>query len=384
MKFENYKYVEAVSDDTATIRLDGTMGKQIDGAAVAAEINFLDKVVGVKRIDIRLNTQGGNVFDSYSIVGAIKSAKAEIHGFNDGLVMSAGFHTFLSCDVLHAFDHSIFMYHNPKLSSGKKDTSGLVATIKESMGILISGRLGKTVDEVNSMLDSEKFFLAGRFKEIFGIDIQVEKSESLPTITNSMTLEEVVAEYDNYSINLNKKDMSKEIDMTNVLASLEIEATVENPMAEIETKVESVLAENVALVEAKGTLTAQVEELQGKLNVIADAEAEAYVSELVKDNLVKEDSKDKILAAYKEDSAKVIAIYDSMPAPAATDSIVSENLDRTSEEVEENNELEIEAAEDGTLKDFQWYSENEPETLAEMETLNPEKFNFLLNEYANA
>jgi ATP-dependent protease ClpP protease subunit len=381
-----YKYVEAVSEDnkSATIRLDGTMGHEIDGASVAAEINFLDKIIGVKEIHVRLNTPGGSVFDSLSIVGAIKASTAKIHGHNDGMCMSAGFHTFLSCDVLHAYDHSIFMYHNPRRKDGvQEEEGGLVSTIKESMSTLIAGRLGKTVAEVDTMLDSEKFFLAGRFKEIFGIDIQVEKSESLPKITNSMTLEEVVAEYDNFNTNLNEEEMSKEneVDYSNVLASLEIEATVENPLAEIESKVSSVVAENVALTEAKSTLTAQVEGLQAKLDVIDNAEAEAYVAELVKDNLVKEESKETILAAYKEDSAKVIAIYDSMPAPAASDSIVADKLERKDEGKEK--ELKIEVDAEGNKKDFQWMSENEPDVLAEMETLNPEKFNFLLNEYVN-
>lgn len=383
MKLETkYKYVEAVSKDSATIRLDGTMGKQIDGASVAAEINFLDKIVGVNEIHIRLNTPGGNVFDSMSIVGAIKSSDATIHGHNDGMCMSAGFHTFLSCDVLHAYSHSIFMYHSPRKSDGTKDDTGIVATIKESMSVLISERLGKTPEEVDTMLDSEKFFLAGRFKEIFGIGLDVEKSTSLPKVTSSMTLEEVVAEYDNFNINLNKKEMPEtKMDFTNVLASLEIEATVESPLAEIESKVAEVLASNVSLVEAKSTLEGKVTELQGELNAIAGVEAEAYVNTLIEDKLIKAESKDKILASYTKNPEDVKAIFDSMPAPAASDSIVAEKLERKEDKKEV---LEMELTAEGDTKDYQWYSDKEPKVLAEMETANPDKFNFLLSEYANA
>ncbi len=382
MKFNTkYKYVEAVSEDndSATLRLDGTMGYEIDGAAVAAEINFLDKIIGVKNIHLRINTPGGSVFDSLSIAGAILSAKATTHGHNDGMCMSAGFHTFLACDILHAYDYSIFMYHNPRAKEGIEVDDEFLIAVKEGMSTLIAGRLNMTTEEVDKMLDNESFFSASKFNEIFGVQLNITSSERKPSITNSMTLEEVVAEFDNFNINLNKEEMSKENDYSNVLASLGVEATVENPLAKIETKVAEIVAENVTLTEAKSTLEGKVSELQGKLDKISGDEAVAYVNGLVEDKLLKEEAKDKVLAAYKTNPESVKAIYDSMPAPAASDTIESKVIER--KETEGKNKFEIEMTKEGVAKDYQWYGENEPEVLAEMQTSDPEKFNFLLTEY---
>ena len=160
MKFntEDFKYIEAIGDNVAKMRLDGSFGREIDGSSIAAEINFLDTIAKVKEIHLHFNTPGGAVFDSLSVVSAILGANATIHGHNDGICMSAGFHSFLSCDILHAYDFSMFMYHEAHINgnmSGKEisdSAKSFLAKTNEAMATLIANRLGKSQEEVADML----------------------------------------------------------------------------------------------------------------------------------------------------------------------------------------------------------------------------------------
>ena len=383
LELSDFKFIKAISDDdkVGTIRLDGSFGFDIDGPSVAAEINFLDKIIGVDEIHIHINTPGGVVFDSLSVAGAILEAKADTHAHNDGLCMSAGFHVFLSCDFLHAFDFAAFMYHGPRNpDTGEMASENeFVDTINKSMITLIANRLNKKEDEVAEMLDGEEFVMAKDFKKTFGLPIKIKTSKRKPNIKASMTIEQVVAEYSNFNFNLNDEEMPEnKLDVSKVLAKLELDADIANPMAKIEAKVDALLASKSSLEAANKTLTEKNESLNAELEKHTADEAVAYVEKLVRDEMIKKDAKDKIIASYKKNPESVKAIFDSMPAPSVTASISDASLPR-----DEAGKIKMEMT-DGdnpVPKDYLWYSKNEPKVLAEMESKDPEKFNFLLDKY---
>lgn len=371
---KEFKYISAQSKTRGEIRLDGTFGEQINGAAVAAEIYYLDKIVGVKEIHLYFNSVGGKVYDSMSIVSAILNAGAETHGHNDGLCMSSAFHSFISCDVLHAYDYSRFMYHSPSSPDGESEA---LEQIRSSMVTLIANRLNKKEDEVSSMLETEKFIKAKDFEKTFGLSIDIKSSARKPSITASMTIEDVVAEYTNF----NNKHKSKmpEFDINSVLAKLNLREDIANPVAKVEAKIDEILATNASLTASNKKLKEDNEKMENELKTFSEAKAKAYVDELVAEGLIKEDAVDSVLTAYKANPEAVKAAFDAIPAPSASATIVDKTLDRKSDTGKIV--MEYVDKEKKEPKDWAWYSKNASAELKEMKYSNPDKFKFLQNEY---
>ena len=390
---EDFKYIEAVDEasEEAVIRLDGRFGVEIDGAAIASEITFLDKVMGVKTINIHINTPGGVVFDSLSVVSAILSASAEVIGHNDGIVMSAGFHTFLACDRLMAFDYGVFMYHSARFPGVKrsqlsKSQKESLDVTNESMATLIANRLGKERNEVVEMLKDESYFQATDFEKKMGLAIEIKSSERKPSITANMSLEEMVAEFDKFNTNLKQEEMSEtKLDITGVMAKLEIPADEKSPIEAINAKVDSVLASNVALSKSNEKLTEEKNNLEASLKVYTDKEAEAYVEGLINDKLVKKEAKEEILAAYIASPEAIKAVYDNIPAPAATETIVEEGKE-TRDEIEAKADeigFKLEKDENGEVMDYGYYSKHKSDELKLMMREDRDRYNWLLEQYAN-
>lgn len=374
----DFKYITDISGESGSMVIDGSFGGDILGADIAAEIYYLDKVAKVKDLHIYMNSVGGKVFDSLSVVSAILGANATTHGHNNGLCASSAFHTILSCDKIHAFDYSIFMYHNPYDPSGANPA---LSTVRDSMVTLISNRLNKSEEEVSAMLDTETFIKARDFEKTFGLEIDIKPSTRKPNITASMTIDEIVAEYNNFNNNKNEQTMP-EFDINNVCAKLDLDPSAANVVTKIEAKVDAILAENVSLAATNKKLAEDNKTMKTELSAFAEVEAKAYVAGLLKDNLITKDSVEKIEAEYKANPEAIKAAFDSIPAPAASETIENKTLDRGAGE--EAGKVVMEYVGEGekkVAKDYQWYMENASAELAEMQTSNPEKFNFLLTEY---
>jgi ATP-dependent Clp protease, protease subunit len=378
-----FKHIESIDKETskATIRLDGRFGTEIDGAMIAHEISYLDRVEKVKEIHLHINTVGGVVFDSLSVVSAILSANAEIHGHNDGLCMSAGFHTWLACDVLHAFDYAIFMYHEASYSGMKradlsKSEKQSLDTTNASMATLIANRLNKTSEEVALMLKDESYFQATEFEEKMGMKIDIKTSARKPNIKASMSLEEVTAEFESFTnTNLKTEDMSENKDMTEIMAKLEISADEKNPM-------EAIMAKFTTMTKSVEAANSKVKELTASLKTYEAEKAESYIDSLIADEKIKPEAKESMLAAYIASPDVVKATFSAFVEAKVTDIIEDDADGRATIEANADGEkLVIEMTKEGVAMDYRWYSENDSDELKLMMRENPDKYNFLLDQY---
>ena len=383
---QDFKHIVSIDKEAskAIIRLDGTFGREIDGAMIAHEISYLDRVEKIKEIHLHINTVGGVVFDSLSVVSAILSANADIHGHNDGLCMSAGFHTWLACDVLHAFDYAIFMYHEASYSGTKRadlskaQRQSLDAT-NASMSTLIANRLGKTQEEVAEMLKDESYFQATKFEDKMGMKIDIKPSTRKPNLKASMSLEEVTAELKSFNnTNLNKEDMSENTDMITLIAKLEISADEKNPM-------EAIMAKFTAIEATAKKANDKVKELTASLKEYTDEKAEAYIDSLIADEKIKPEAKEAMLTAYLSNPDVVKATFAAQAEAKVTDTIDQTDEDSRAvvEALADGLKLEIEMTKDEVpvAMDYKWYSQNQSDELKLMMRENPDKYNFLLDEY---
>lgn len=85
------------------------------------------------RINIRLNSPGGSVFDGLAIFNAISASKKEIHTYNDGVCasMAAVLLESVSQDNIHPAKNSLFMIHSPSTCA-----CGNKAQLQEAINVL--------------------------------------------------------------------------------------------------------------------------------------------------------------------------------------------------------------------------------------------------------
>lgn len=123
----------------------------IDGGAFARELLQLD-TMGKSRIQVWINSPGGNVSDGMAIYNAILKSKTKVDTYCVGIAASIAAVIFQAGRNRVMSDYAQLMYHNPSGSTNK-----VLSTIKESLLVMICSRSGKEQTEVSKMMDRESW-----------------------------------------------------------------------------------------------------------------------------------------------------------------------------------------------------------------------------------
>ena len=173
--------------DADTTDKDGNIilgdGVGIIGAQFQQELLYID-TLGKKRIQVWINSCGGNVMDGYSIYNAILASKTPVDTYCVGCAASIAGVIFQAGRKRIMSDYSWLMYHNP---FGGSDA--ILSTMKDSIVKMIESRCGMSESEVNRMMNRETFILADEAKSMNLCD-EVDQTSKLNTkylkkITNS-------------------------------------------------------------------------------------------------------------------------------------------------------------------------------------------------------
>lgn len=100
----------------ATLRLYGTIGKNIDGNLFAQELASLDNRQ-MEVIHIRINSPGGDVFQGMSIVSAIMSMQTPVFAHIDGIAASMAAIVAVASKKVFMMDFAKLMIHDPYFSN---------------------------------------------------------------------------------------------------------------------------------------------------------------------------------------------------------------------------------------------------------------------------
>lgn len=131
----------------------------ICGADFCRELLLLDSV-GKQRIQIWINSIGGNVVDGYSILGAMLRSKAKIDTYNIGVAASTAGWLFEAGRNRDMSDYSTWMGHNPRNAEDDSEDSEICKKFRDSIITIISERTGTGLDETGAMLDKETYLTA--------------------------------------------------------------------------------------------------------------------------------------------------------------------------------------------------------------------------------
>ena len=163
--------VEATGD-TAEVTIYGSIGKWRDVEGdLAEEIRGID----ASHIDLRINSGGGDYFDSVAIYGALVEHRADVTAYVDGLAASGASLILQAADVRKAAKPSQVMIHDAwGLTMGNAqdhtEAAEVLDAISDSYAGVLADRAGGTTESWRELLRAEKWYSAAAAKAAGLID----------------------------------------------------------------------------------------------------------------------------------------------------------------------------------------------------------------------
>lgn len=143
------------ADGVATLMLYGDVGdgEKVDSAHVVSELLALQN--NYQKIDIRINSIGGDVYSGIAIYHALKTSKADITIYVDGVAASIAAVIALCGKPLYMSPHAQLMIHSVSAGSyGNADelrrTAEQIDQLETELAKMISGRCHLSPEEVQA------------------------------------------------------------------------------------------------------------------------------------------------------------------------------------------------------------------------------------------
>jgi ATP-dependent Clp endopeptidase proteolytic subunit ClpP len=148
MNSKKYYHVEAKADE-ADILIYGEIGDSWFEESVTARqfvVDVKDLEKKVSKINVRINSPGGSVFDGLAIFNALQNSTAEVHTWNDGLAASMAAMVLMAGKTVHASKNSLLMIHSPSTyaSGNAKDFRQALDALDKVQNSLIECLLPRT------------------------------------------------------------------------------------------------------------------------------------------------------------------------------------------------------------------------------------------------
>ena len=177
----NYGYRMAASGGRGEIYLYGVIGEDFWGEGVTAK-QFADDLKGlgpVTAIDLRINSEGGGVFDARTMYTLLREHKAPVTTHVDGLAASSASFIAMAGDEILISEGGFMMVHNAwTVAAGDANdlrrSADLLETVSETIRNTYAGRTGRDVDEIADLMDAETWLDSAAAVELGFADRMVE------------------------------------------------------------------------------------------------------------------------------------------------------------------------------------------------------------------
>lgn len=168
MEIDRKPYVlNRLPNKTAELRIYERIGGDMweEGVTAKQFANDLQALGDVRRIDVRINSPGGSVFDGLAMYNALVQHPAQVVVHVDGMAMSMASGVAMAGDVVNMAENAIMMVHNPRtmVAGEAKDLEqalNVLQTIKQSLLVAYRNKTGLDDDELSAMLDATTFLTA--------------------------------------------------------------------------------------------------------------------------------------------------------------------------------------------------------------------------------
>ncbi|MBQ9570405.1 MAG: Clp protease ClpP [Prevotella sp.] len=184
--------------------LYGEIGGEVNSGDVMRELIEAERSYG--RIDVRINSVGGEVYAGIAIFNALRQSKADIHIYIDGIAASMASAIALCGKPVEMSRYARLMVHTVRGGcwGTKKDMADCIRELETLEGILCqmyASKLGKSEDEIRSLyFDGDDHWLSAQEALDQGfIDgiYDVEDTPSVMPLSDKMTNDEIYATFNN-------------------------------------------------------------------------------------------------------------------------------------------------------------------------------------------
>lgn len=299
---ENYIYTVNVDSDepimliNSHIGFDDELGYGVIGSIFQRELLYLDNL-NKKRIQVWINSPGGNVSDGYDIYSSIIKTKTKVDTYCTGIAASIAGVIFQAGRKRYMMDYSNLMYHNPYGGSDAKT----METLTDSIAQMIASRTGKNIKVIKNLMAKTTYMNSQEALDN-GFCDEVENSGEMNkkrSISNDSEAKAAWKEYYQITNNLLKIDNmdAKEFQKINNKLSLNPDASIESAISAIDALV---AAKNKAEEDCKNAkneedkVKSELEKKKDELKKAQD-EVDKIKSELdkMKSEMEEQDKKNK-------------------------------------------------------------------------------------------
>lgn len=296
---------------TSTIFLYGDIGDNdtVTSGGVASELSEAERTGG--RIDVRINSNGGEVYCGIAIYNALRNSKADIHIYVDGIAASMASVIALCGKPVEMSKYARLMIHN--VSGGcygnTKDMRRCIdeiESLEDSLADMYAVRLGKTGEEIKSTyFDGEDHWLTAEEALSLGFIDGIYDAEPVPS---DSTPEQIYAIFNN---RLEKPQTDKKMNLEEIRKSPSFKdcKSEEEVIAKAHELAQSA-AENAGLAEENKRLKAKVKDYEDRAASAAAARRKSLLDAAERDGRINAETRptfENILKANGEEGEKALA-----------------------------------------------------------------------------
>lgn len=347
----HYDYIIDNESRSATFRIYGSIGGDIDANVLAKTIAEVDDYGNVDSIILRINSGGGNVIDGMSIVSVLRSCKAATACYVDGIAASMAAVIAVAADKLYMMDYAKIMIHDPFYAGGGKlspKERKALDNIKDMLQRVLS-RKGIDQKEISTLMEKETWFSAEEAlaKKLCDGIVESKRKNELSGLTTDKLMDFINNEYQ--PIIDDMKEIAKALG----------------------------LPENAT----EQQIIDKINELHKDQAQWRDQVINRMIASGEKSGIVTEKNKDRMMRLAKADFDLFCEMMESEPKAASVPPTANVTTVRLSQAIAT---LKDGKPANKSAKTWAWYQQNDPAYLDRLEKENPEEFNRLLDEYENS
>lgn len=230
----------------------------------------------VDTLEIEINSQGGSVFDGYTLYNEIKSLRergVNVTATITGMAASMASVIAMACNTIRMVPHARMMIHDASTeargnSAKLREQADLLDGISEDIAAIYANRTGKTAEEMRELMKKETWMsakeavAAGFANEVFDIRAESPKSTSMSLLSKlfpgneeASKIEAAIAENDSL-----REDLIKaEARITELSGLAEANASLQGEVVALTTAKADL---DAALVTASAELAAKDAEIE--------------------------------------------------------------------------------------------------------------------------
>lgn len=178
--------INRLSNKTAELLIYEQIGADFWSEGVTAKqfASDLKQLGDVRRIDVRINSPGGSVWDGMAIYNALNQHPANVVVHIDGIALSMASGIAMAGDTVQIAANGLMMLHNPQgMVAGDEKSIDRYLTMlrkaKSSLSKAYEAKSGKTAEEIAQIMDDETWLTAEEAVEMGFADAVTEPLETV-------------------------------------------------------------------------------------------------------------------------------------------------------------------------------------------------------------